>query len=168
MKIFLWGFMGTGKTYWGKLWAQQQHMDFFDLDAVIEKATGLSIPAIFEQHGETYFREKERELLHEFGTKNNFILSTGGGTPCFFDNMEWMNKNGLTIYLSTPVPVLTERLIKEKAHRPLIKNIDDAAISSFIETRLKERDRFYSAARLILPTESITDATFANEIKRYV
>ena len=135
---------------------------------MIEKATGLSITAIFEQHGETYFREKERELLHEFGTKDNFILSTGGGTPCFFDNMEWMNKNGLTIYLSTPVPVLTERLIREKMHRPLIKNIDDADISSFVKKRSKERDKFYAAARLILSTESITDATFANEIKRYV
>lgn len=160
--------MGTGKTYWGKHWAQQQHMDFFDLDAVIEKAAGLTIAAIFEKHGETYFREKERELLHDFGKKDNIILSTGGGTPCFFDNAAWMNENGLTIYLSTPVTVLAERLIKEKMHRPLIKDLDDSQISSFIEKRLQERDRYYSTARLILSTESITDTTFANEIKRHV
>ncbi|MBX3255893.1 MAG: shikimate kinase [Chitinophagaceae bacterium] len=165
MKIFLLGFMGTGKTYWGSRWAVQHDLDFFDLDTVIEETTGLSIPAIFEEYGESYFREKERELLHTFADKQNFILSTGGGTPCFFDNMEWMNAHGLTLYLNTPVPVLKARLIGEKDHRPLIKNLNDTEIESFIENRLKERDRFYSSARLILSTESITDATFT-EIKR--
>lgn len=165
MKVFLLGFMGTGKTYWGRLWATQHQMDFFDLDTEIERTTGLTISDIFEQHGERYFRDKERELLHSFSSKENFILSTGGGTPCFFDNMEWMNEHGLTIYLSTPVPILAERLAKEKDHRPLIKHLNDEAITSFIETRLQERNRFYAAARLILSTESITDITFT-EIKR--
>ncbi len=75
--------MGTGKTYWGRRWAVQHEMDFFDLDTEIEKSTGLSIPGIFEQHGEEYFRDKEQALLHSFNDKENFILSTGGGTPCF-------------------------------------------------------------------------------------
>lgn len=168
MKVFLLGFMGTGKTHWGRLWAAQHQMDFFDLDTVIEETTGLSIPAIFEQHGEAYFREKERALLYSFEDKKNFILSTGGGTPCFFDNMEWMNEQGITIYLSTPVYTLKERLIKEKEHRPLIKNLSDGEIEQFIEKRLKERNRFYSAARLILSTESITDTTFTQIKRSYV
>ncbi|MBX2921587.1 MAG: shikimate kinase [Chitinophagaceae bacterium] len=166
MKIFLLGFMGTGKTYWGRLWAREHQMDFFDLDTVIEATTGLTIPAIFEQHGEQYFREKERELLHSFAGKHNFILSTGGGTPCFFNNMEWMNEQGVTVYLQTPVSILKKRLISEKGHRPLIKDLNDDEIETFIEKRLEERSRFYSSARLIFSTESITDTTFT-EIKRF-
>ncbi|MBN8785522.1 MAG: shikimate kinase, partial [Terrimonas sp.] len=118
MRIFLLGYMGTGKTYWGKLWAARHGMDFFDLDHEIERNAGMTIREMFEKHGESFFREKEKEALYQFKNKNDFILSTGGGTPCFFDNMQWMNDNGITIYLNTSVQVLAERLTKEKDHRP--------------------------------------------------
>ena len=165
MKIFLLGFMGTGKTYWGRLWAAQQNLHFFDLDTEIEKHTGLTIPQIFEQHGEAYFREQERESLHSFEKKDEFILSAGGGTPCFYNNMQWMNENGLTIYLDTPLALLKERLIKEKMHRPLIKQLDEQGIEHFIETSIRKRKEYYSRAHIILSTESISDITF-DEIKR--
>lgn len=165
MKIFLLGFMGTGKTYWGAKWAAQNNMDFFDLDAEIEKSADLTIPQIFEQKGEAFFREKEQEVLKQFGNRQNFILSTGGGTPCFFDNIEWMNANGITIYLDTPVSILRERLVLEKAHRPLIKSLNDSELEDFIKQRLLQRSPFYSQARVTVSTEFITDITF-DEIKR--
>ena len=165
MKIFLLGFMGTGKTYWGRLWAAQQNLHFFDLDTEIEKHTGLTIPQIFEQHGEAYFREQERERLRSFEKEDEFILSTGGGTPCFYNNLQWMNENGLTIYLDTPLALLKERLIKEKMHRPLIKQLDEQGIEHFIETSIRKRKEYYSRAHIILSTESISDITF-DEIKR--
>ena len=165
MKVFLLGFMGTGKTYWGRIWATQQNLRFFDLDNEIEKHTGLTIPQIFEQHGEDYFREQERERLHSFDKEDHFILSTGGGTPCFYNNMQWMNENGLTIYLETPLAVLKERLLKEKIHRPLIKQLDGQVIERFIETSIQKRKEYYQQAHIILSTESISDITF-DEIKR--
>ncbi|MCO5240874.1 MAG: shikimate kinase [Chitinophagaceae bacterium] len=168
MKIFLLGFMGTGKTYWGQLWAKQHRLDFFDLDTEIEQYTGLTIPQIFELHGEHFFREQERERLHHFGDKQHFILSTGGGTPCFYNNMQWMNEHGLTIYLKTPLPVLKERLIKEKMHRPLIKQLDDREIEKFIKTSIGKREAYYNTAHIILSTESISDITFEEIIQKYV
>ena len=168
MRIFLLGFMGTGKTYWGQLWSQQQHLDFFDLDAAIEKAGGMTIAKMFATHGEQYFREQERSLRRTFGAKDNFILSTGGGTPCFFDNMDWMNENGITIYLQTAPKILKERLIKEKAHRPLIKDLDDTAIMQFIENNINKRNKFYMQSTVILDTEDVTADTFTKIIREYV
>lgn len=165
MKIFLLGFMGTGKTYWGQLWAKQHQLRFFDLDTEIEKHTGLTIPQIFEQHGETYFRQQEQEQLLSFANKDQFILSTGGGTPCFYNNMQWMKENGLTIYLDTPVAILKERLIQEKWHRPLVRNLNEEEIETFIINSLKKRQEYYLQSHIILSTDTISDTTF-DEIKR--
>src|ERR1700730_8426215 len=144
MKFFLLGFMGTGKTYWGKFWAEQYKLEFFDLDTEIEKQAGLSISGIFEQYGELFFRQKEREVLHSFEVRDNFILSCGGGTPCFFDNMEWMNTHAATIYIHTPPEILKERLKREKDHRPLIRSLSDEELEGFIRNKLSEREKFYS------------------------
>ncbi|MCO5235216.1 MAG: shikimate kinase [Chitinophagaceae bacterium] len=168
MRVFLLGFMGTGKSYWGRRWAAQHQLDFFDLDHEIEQSTGLTIPQLFEQHGEAYFREKERERLLSFEGKDNFILSTGGGTPCFFDNMQWMNNIGLTIYLDTPIPVLKERLIKEQSHRPLIKTFNEEELGNYIAGSLRNRMFFYNQAHIKLATESISDITFDEIKKKYV
>lgn len=165
MKIFLLGFMGTGKTYWGQLWAKQHQLRFFDLDTEIEKHTGLTIPQIFEQHGETYFRQQEQEQLLSFANKDQFILSTGGGTPCFYNNMQWMKENGLTIYLDTPVAILKERLIQEKWHRPLVRNLNEQDLETFIINSLKKRQEYYLQSHIILSTDTISDTTF-DEIKR--
>lgn len=168
MKVFLLGFMGTGKTYWGRLWATQQNLRFFDLDSQIEKHAGLTIPQIFEQFGETHFRQQERERLRSFESEDDLILSTGGGTPCFYDNMKWMNENGLTIYLDTPLPVLKNRLIKEKMHRPLIQKLDEQGIEDFIQNSIKKREVYYRQAHIILSTESISDITFEEITRKHV
>ncbi len=164
LKIFLLGFMGTGKSYWGRRWAEKYDLQFYDLDNCIEQTTGLTIPQIFKQHGEAFFREKEKELLRSFENKQDFILSTGGGTPCFFDNMRWMNEYGTTVYLHTPVDVLKERLLSEKDHRPLIKELKEDELEGFIHNKLTERNVYYQQAVIILESVSVTDATFA-EIK---
>lgn len=157
--------MGTGKSYWGARWAKQHQMHFFDLDTEIEKAENATIAQIFEQKGESFFREKEREILHHFAGKKNFILSTGGGTPCFFDNIQWMNQEGVTVFLETPVPVLLKRLAAEKDHRPLVRSLTDDQLEAFIRERLLQRSPFYSQAKMIVSTELVTDTTF-DEIKR--
>lgn len=168
MKIFLLGFMGTGKSYWGKRWADQHDLSFFDLDQEVEESTGLKIPQIFEQYGEGYFREKERDQLYNFAKREKFILSTGGGTPCFFNNMQWMNQIGLTVYLKTPLPIIKERLVKEKSHRPLIRKYNEQEIEDFIKSSLQKRKKYYDLAHIILNTESITDITFDQIKKQYV
>lgn len=168
MRIFLLGFMGTGKTYWGQLWSQQHRLDFFDLDAMIEKECGMTIAKIFETKGENYFREKERDTLRTFGSKDNFILSTGGGSPCFFDNMQWMNENGITIYLQSDPQILKERLVKEKEHRPLIKKLADDEIITYIKDNISKRNKFYNQSGIILNTADITENTFTKILQEYV
>lgn len=168
MRIFLLGYMGTGKTYWGRLWAEQQRMNFYDLDHEIEKNAGITIREIFEKYGESYFREKEKEALLQFADKDDFILSTGGGTPCFFDNMQWMNEKGVTIYLHTNIPVLAERLFKEKEHRPLIRNLTNEELISFIANNINKRNKFYTQSNVILDTETIKENTFEEIKKAYV
>lgn len=168
MRIFLLGYMGTGKTYWGKLWAARHGMDFFDLDHEIERNAGMTIREMFEKHGESFFREKEKETLYQFKNKNDFILSTGGGTPCFFDNMQWMKDNGITIYLNTSVQVLAERLTKEKDHRPLIKNLTNEELIPFIENNINKRNKFYIQSGVILNTETIAEDTFEQIMRKYV
>ncbi|MBX3238338.1 MAG: shikimate kinase [Chitinophagaceae bacterium] len=160
MKIFLLGFMGTGKTYWGKKWAEQHGLAFYDLDTCIEETAGITIPEIFSLYGEEGFRDLERQALHRFENEACFILSTGGGTPCFFDNMDWMKQQGTTVYLETPVDILKKRLMDEKKHRPLVRDLSGDEIGQFITNKLAERNAWYRRADVILNTESISDSTF--------
>src|SRR5690242_13282366 len=118
MRIFLIGFMGSGKTHWGRLLAAERHVPFFDLDNVIVNTEGKPIADIFAQDGEEYFRYKEKEILEELvNDHEEFILSCGGGTPCFFNNIELMKKNGKVIWLNTAVDTLQQRLLKERSLR---------------------------------------------------
>lgn len=160
MKFFLIGFMGSGKTHWGKLWAEKSGLAFFDLDAIIEAAERRSIETIFEHEGEAYFREKESAALRTFSDQDNCIIACGGGTPCFTDNMAWMNANGTTIYLRASASQVLERVKNEKDKRPLLKKLNAAEILLFIEQKLKEREPFYSQARIILPVEELNTDSF--------
>ena len=110
MKIFLLGFMGSGKSYVGKQLAERIGLDFIDLDHWIEEQEGESIAHIFKTKGEIAFREKERDALHEMAAKENLLIACGGGTPCFFDNMEWMKKRGVVVFLQVDEGVLFSRL----------------------------------------------------------
>lgn len=147
MKIFLVGFMGVGKSYWGKLWAQQLGMDFYDLDETIEQQEQKSISDIFKKNGEDIFRQIETEVLTSFADKDNFIMACGGGTACFNRNMDWMNKHGLTIYLSANAKEIYKRVYNEKQKRPLIKNTMDNELLEVITIKLLEREQFYLQAK---------------------
>jgi shikimate kinase len=167
MKIFLIGMMGSGKSYWSRLLAKKLKTGGFDLDFLIESHEEKTISEIFEEEGEEYFRKSEAKILRWFGEKKSFVLATGGGTPCFSDNMEWMNKQGITIWIDEPIEVLAERLKPEKAHRPLIRDLSDSALIEFLYNKSKEREPFYSQAKHHLSGSAITDAGFKKIIQQY-
>ena len=147
-RIYLVGFMGCGKTYIGRRIAEQSGYTFVDLDEQIEEREGLSIAEIFNRFGEGYFREKEQEVLRQTASLDRHIIACGGGTPCFFDNMQWMTGHGLVVFLDIPVPILASRLEKEIEKRPLLKGIGQSELESFIESRLEGRRSFYEKASL--------------------
>jgi shikimate kinase len=157
--IFLIGFMGSGKTYWGKQWAAVSGLQFFDLDEMIEQEEKKSVAAIFAQDGEAYFRQRETAVIKTFAQQTNCIIACGGGTPCFNDNMQWMNDNGTTIYLAATPEEIIKRVVTEQEKRPLIKDLSQGDLSLFIEKKLKEREAFYSKAKIILPVAAISANT---------
>jgi shikimate kinase len=166
MKIFLLGFMGSGKTYWGQQLAQKMNLPFFDLDAVVALTGGKTVTEIFSEQGEEYFRYQEKAALEKLIEENDaFVISTGGGTPCFFNNLDLMKDSGTTIWLNTPVAVLLQRLSKEKQHRPLLKNIDDDDLRQTIIKKLGTRKIYYEQAHIILHSEELTLDTFAENLK---
>lgn len=163
--IFLIGFMGSGKTHEGKLLAEKLGLPFIDLDTWIEEKEGQTIASIFSNQGEGYFRLQEsqaiKDVYHYLIDQNNNnqaslrfkgIVSTGGGAPCFFDNMDWMNQHGVTIWLNLPVEILMDRLNKEKEKRPLLADKADEELKAFITVKLNERNAFYSRATLHITT----------------
>lgn len=148
--VFLIGFMGCGKTYWGRLLAQKLDRPFDDLDDLIEARAKQSIAEIFKSKGEPEFRALERDALLATLNFSNLILATGGGAPCFFDNMDWMNAHGTTIYLKTPPTLLVERLRAEKHIRPLLAGVQDGDLLRFIEMKLSEREAYYLQAKIVV------------------
>ncbi len=166
MTFFLTGFMGSGKTHWGKRWAQARHYTFIDLDEAIENEEGKLIADIFEHKGEKYFRKIEAATLRSYAGLTDTIVACGGGTPCFHNNMEWMNDHGITIYLKTTAPEILERVLLEQDKRPLLKKMNPAELLFFIEQKLKERAPFYDAAKQILLSENLTEHTFGGLLSK--
>tara|TARA_R110002095_G_scaffold90426_2_gene78915 strand:- start:32 stop:523 length:492 start_codon:yes stop_codon:yes gene_type:complete len=159
--------MGSGKTTIGKLLANKLKISFLDLDEVIEQGLEDSISNIFNGKGEIFFRKKEHEyLIDVLSKKEQLILSTGGGTPCYSGNMETM----LTLadhvfYLKVSIPGLVKRLLLEKEHRPLIKNIDNGDLPEFIGKHLFERNNFYLKANHIIDCDDKDPETLVAEIQ---
>ncbi len=149
MRVFLIGFMGSGKSYVGQRLAEHLGTNFFDLDQIIEEYAGQDIPSIFQADGEEHFREVERKALHSTSQLAPGIIATGGGTPCFFDNINWMNKRGLTIFLNAPVSVLWERLRKQQAHRPIVRSLNAGELRNKIQLLLHERLPFYQQSHVL-------------------
>lgn len=154
-KIFLIGFMGSGKSYWGNRWAAKYELPFIDLDKLVEQKENKTIAAIFEENGEEYFRKLETDCLKAVSGKRSFIMACGGGAPCFNNNMQWMNEQGTTVYLSAAPEFLYNRVVEEKDRRPLLKNLAGSELFSFIEKKLEEREPFYRQAKIILPSEEL-------------
>jgi shikimate kinase len=163
---FLIGFMGTGKSHWGKLWAVANKLTFVDLDVLIENEEHINIAEIFDTKGEDYFRKLEKEVLRKCGELKNTLIACGGGTPCFFDNMAWMNKQGITIWLDEPLAVIAARLAPEKAHRPLIANLSDSELIAFLENQRASRLPYYSAAQIHLQEDTITADSFKKALAK--
>ncbi len=147
--IYLLGFMGCGKSYIGKRLAQKLGWEFLDMDDFLEANEGMTISQVFAEGGEKLFRELERSYLHATYDFTKTVIATGGGAPCFFDNVDWMNTHGQTVYLKTPVPILVERLKSETAHRPLLAGKTTEALAAFITNKLAERSQFYEQAKII-------------------
>lgn len=149
MTVFLIGFMGSGKTTIGRKLAGRLDCDFVDLDAAIEKAEGMYIHDLINEKGEVYFRETESHTLKRLGLKDK-VISTGGGTPCFFDNMEWMKANGKVVFIDPNEGVIFSRLkTTDLTKRPLLKGLDDQGLKDFIRTKLAERMPFYAMADIV-------------------
>ena len=144
MKIFLVGFMGCGKSTKAKQLANRLNCPVIDLDAEIVKSEGKSIAEYFAANGEL-----ESNALKTFNYPETCVVATGGGLPCFFDNMDWMNANGKTVYLQMTPPQLVSRL-HNREKRPLLKGMDDEQLLAFIEMKLAERNPFYNQAKLIV------------------
>lgn len=146
IRIFLTGYMGAGKTTLGKAFAREMGVSFIDLDWYIEERFHKTIRELFAERGEASFRELERNMLHEVGEFEDVIISTGGGTPCFFDNMEFMKSRGQTVFLDVDPDILFRRLRVATHQRPILQGKTDEELRTFIAEALEKRSPFYSQA----------------------
>ena len=156
MKIFLIGFMGSGKTTLGRKLAARMGCEFIDLDHKLEQQVELSIAEYFSIFGEDAFRTLESEVLKKTIYPDNVVISTGGGLPCYFDNMDWMKANGKVIYIKLSPKTLADRLESGKEERPLLQDKHGDDLIAFIEQKLAEREGFYSQANIIADGLSLT------------
>jgi shikimate kinase len=149
-RIILVGYMGSGKTTVGRALAKAVGLQFYDLDWYIESRRRKTVAQIFAEQGEAGFREIERNMLHEVAEFENVVISCGGGTPCFFDNMEYMNQQGDVIWLKADADVLYKHLLMGKTERPLLKGKTPEELICFINEQLEKREPFYSKARHVI------------------
>ncbi len=139
--------MGCGKSTLGRRLSKHTGIQFIDMDNYIEERNCKTVPQIFAEEGEAEFRKKEQKALQELSEFTNIIIATGGGAPCFFDNMDLMNKTGKTIYMNIDPAILADRLLKSKTERPLIKGKSRDELVRFIDETLKKRNEFYTQAQ---------------------
>lgn len=148
-RILIIGYMGAGKTTLGKVLAKELGLPFYDLDWYIESRMMKTVPQLFAERGEEGFRKVEHNMLHEVAEFEDVVISCGGGTPCFYDNMEYMNAQGDTVYLKASPEVLYAHLQMGKVERPLLKNKTREEMQAFIKEQLAEREKYYTKARHI-------------------
>lgn len=162
-RIFLIGYMGAGKTTAGRELAKALGLDFIDLDHFIQGRFQKTVGQIFQEVGEAEFRNIERNVLHEVGEFEDIVIATGGGTPCFFDNMDYMNHAGTTVYLKALPEALTARLNICKDKRPLIKDKNEEELYTFIVESLEKRELYYSRAKIIFETDKLISREDVNQ-----
>jgi shikimate kinase len=156
MRVFLIGFMGCGKTHWGKQLGEKLQMPFFDLDSLIEEREGKTVTEIFAEMGEEYFRMLEKDVLYMITESHpTFVMACGGGAPCFFNNIDYMKSRGTTVWINCSTDCLYSRLVKEKDKRPLIQNIPNNELRSFIIKKYSDRKIFYQQAQVILAEDDV-------------
>ena len=164
MQIFILGFMGSGKSTVGKLLAPILNRSFYDLDLLIQQNTQSTINEIFSHHGEAYFRQLEKQVLENTQSLEKAVIALGGGTPCFFDNMEWINKHGVSIYLDAAPGLLFQRLISARESRPLVRQLNETELLQYIKNKLEERRHFYEKASVIYKVQQQTPLEIAHHI----
>ncbi|MBF0650917.1 shikimate kinase [Dysgonomonas sp. GY75] len=164
-RIFLIGYMGAGKTTAGKELAKVLELEFIDLDHFIQARYQKTVSQLFQDVGEGEFRKIESSVLKEVGEFENVVISTGGGTPCFFDNMEYMNKTGTTVYLNAAPEALAARLNTCKEKRPLIKDKNEEELFAFVVESLEKRNPYYTQAQIIFETEELVNR---DDVNKYV
>jgi shikimate kinase len=155
-RIFLIGYMGSGKTTLGRKLAARLKYELIDLDHVLEKQVGMTITEYFAAHGEAAFRELESYLLKNTIYPGNVVVSTGGGLPCFFDNMHWMKQHGRVIYIKVNAKTLAGRLENNKDDRPILRHKHGDELIAFIDDKLTEREPWYNQANIIADGLSLT------------
>lgn len=148
--IILIGYMCAGKTTVGRALAKKLGCTFYDLDWYVEERYHTKVARIFAEEGESRFRELERRMLHEVAAFEDIVLSCGGGTPCFFDNMDYMNATGRTFYLKASPEILMQHLAISKGERPLLKGKSPEELRTFITEQLTLRAPFYEKAQHII------------------
>jgi shikimate kinase len=165
MRIFLIGYMGAGKTTVGKKLARKLNMDFVDLDDCFEQKYKLTIPIFFNRYGEMNFRKLEREVLLDSLNLENTVISTGGGMPCYFDNMHIIQENGYSVYVQMTPSALANRLIHSKRNRPLIRDLEYPELFDHIKKHLDRREVYYKQADLVINGVSLQVDELALKIK---
>ncbi len=157
VRIFLIGYMGAGKTTVGKALSKELDIPFYDLDWYIESRRRKTVSQIFAEQGEEGFRKIEQNMLHEVAEFENVIISCGGGTPCFFDNIDYMNRQGQVVYLRCEPEVLRKHLTMGKTERPLLKGKTPEELIDFIKEQLEKREPYYNKAQHILDVSLMDD-----------
>lgn len=167
--IFLIGYMGCGKSTLGRTVSAMTGIQFIDLDSYIEGRFRMTVSSLFAERGENGFRDIERAMLHEVGEFENVLVACGGGTPCFFDNMEWMNAHGTTVFLDTSIDKLFTRLKRGKHKRPLIADKDDDELLDFINHALEKRMEHYSKAAEVFKSDMLdNEAEKSHTAQRFI
>ncbi|MES2285475.1 MAG: shikimate kinase [Bacteroidota bacterium] len=167
-KFFLTGYMGCGKSTVGEKLAAKLKYDFIDLDKLIESDYKQSIPEIFATKGEKEFRAMEHNTLKRVIEKNNVVVACGGGTPCYYNNMELMSNSGVTVYIKMSVDALVDRLTNAKEKRPLIENKTPADLRSFIKRQLEKREDIYHKAQYTVKGKDLNVDELALFVKKEV
>ncbi len=166
MNVYLIGLPGSGKTSLGKELAPLLNLQFTDTDNIITERNHATIEEIFKQHGEDFFRQAERDLLQELAAQKNLLVATGGGMPCFYDNMQTINKSGISIFIDTPRKLIAKRLMAQNTlHRPLVNAKTEDEMLEFLENKYHERISYYNKSRLIFAEENLSAEQVAKEIR---
>jgi shikimate kinase len=165
-RIFLLGFMGSGKSTHGRKIAQMMGYDFVDMDLWIEEVNGMTVPEIFNTRGEPFFREQEHIAIENLSKLERVVVATGGGAPCHGNNMELMKRSGLTIYLKLSPEALLSRLKVSKNKRPLLEGKSEEEMRQTIVEMLSERESFYAGADMIIDGLEHVNERVVNAIQR--
>lgn len=164
-RIYIIGFMGSGKTTTGKKLAASLQWAFVDLDRKIEESSGKTISEIFSESGEEYFRKIENDQLQKLDIEEDTVISVGGGTPCFSDNMHFMNKTGIVVYLRMTPGQLESRLSPEPDRRPLLSDINENDRYRYISEKLSEREIYYNMAAVIEDAINLNIGDLTDKLK---